>query len=370
MAIKIHGQDLVKRYINGQEVVKCMMNGVQIRPDSSGSDDYLYVEATSSWATLQLHRHIQHGTLPSLQFEVSNDKINWTPFFTEVSYIFPNVGEKWYIRNTSETPTGFSTDYSNYFFFEAVNIKFGWNVNSLLSKHCINNALSNYCFAHLFSECYIEDIKLPATTLAQGCYASMFENATFLGNLPILPATQMANGCYSWMFMEAYGLNKGPSTPPISLPSTSLAVECYNSMFAYSDIVVPPVLPATTLKDGCYSWMFNNCDELRKAPHLPATNLAQDCYFWMFAGCTSLVEIPALPATTFGNTVYYDNMFQGCSRIEISKNPDYPYVYRIPSSGTGTYSPEYFTDMFKDTGWLYKWDGKINTTYYTSNTIV
>ena len=44
--------------------------------------------------------------------------------------------------------------------------------------------------------------KLPATTLANGCYYYMFRDCTSLTTAPELPATTLANGCYYYMFYE------------------------------------------------------------------------------------------------------------------------------------------------------------------------
>ena len=46
---------------------------------------------------------------------------------------------------------------------------------------------------------------LPATTLADGCYAGMFSNCTSLTSAPSLPATTLAEYCYNGMF---YNCNK------------------------------------------------------------------------------------------------------------------------------------------------------------------
>ena len=49
--------------------------------------------------------------------------------------------------------------------------------------------------------------KLPATTLARGCYQYMFENCTSLTKAPELPATTLASSCYSYMFNDCSNLN-------------------------------------------------------------------------------------------------------------------------------------------------------------------
>ena len=51
-------------------------------------------------------------------------------------------------------------------------------------------------------------LTLPATTLAEYCYSSMFSGCTGLTAAPTLPATTLAESCYSDMFSGCTGLNK------------------------------------------------------------------------------------------------------------------------------------------------------------------
>ena len=74
-------------------------------------------------------------------------------------------------------------------------------------------------------------------------------------------------------------------------------------------------LPATTLAINCYVAMFNGCTSLETAPELPATTLAQYCYSYMFYACTGLKTAPELPATTLNNYCY-SSMFQGCTSLK------------------------------------------------------
>ena len=54
------------------------------------------------------------------------------------------------------------------------------------------------------------------------------------------------------------------------------------------------VLPVTTLAGNCYSSMFSGCTSLTTAPELPATTLTNNCYIGMFSGCTNLNNIKML----------------------------------------------------------------------------
>ena len=100
-----------------------------------------------------------------------------------------------------------------------------------------------------------------------------------------------------------------------------------------------------TLADHCYSYMFNGCTSLTTAPSLPATTLADYCYYGMFNSCTKI-------------------------KIAVSKSSEYNKEYRIPKSGYGETAWIALDNMFTQTGGTFTGTPSINTTYYTSNTIV
>ena len=171
-------------------------------------------------------------------------------------------------------------------------------------------SVTEYAFAYFFSDYDGEfdyswvlskqgtALLLPATTLADECYYSMFKNCTGLTSAPTLPATTLANYCYSSMFNGCTSLTTAPE-----LPATTLADGCYDSMFQdCTSLTSAPALPATTLKNSCYGNMFLDCTSLTTAPTLPATTLVSNCYLYMFNCCSSLTYIKALFTTTPGNS--------------------------------------------------------------------
>jgi hypothetical protein len=107
------------------------------------------------------------------------------------------------------------------------------------------------------------------------------------------------------------------------------------------------------------------------APSLPATTLAPYCYRGMFYS-TPLSTLPALPATNPA-TSCYNNMFRYCSNIKISKTQEWEYQNEFRLNLTSWYDDTY--EMISDTWWTYDWERyswkvPVNTTYYTSNTVV
>lgn len=96
------------------------------------------------------------------------------------------------------------------------------------------------------------------------------------------------------------------------LPATTLTQGCYRSMFVGCRYMsAAPELPATTLADYCYYGMFRGCSILLTAtPVLSATTLTSSCYDTMFAGCTNLRHITCL-ATDISATNCTNNWVSG-----------------------------------------------------------
>lgn len=176
--------------------------------------------------------------------------------------------------------------------------------------------LVDYCYSGMFRGCtsLVNTPELPATTLALQCYKNMFYDCTSLVNAPELPATTLAKSCYQFLFTGCTSLTTAPE-----LPVTTLVEECYNNMFnGCTSLTTAPELPATTLAKDCYSSMFSGCANLTTAPELPATTMAQYCYQYMFQNCTNIVTAPELPATTLAYYCY-SGMFNGCTKLNYIK---------------------------------------------------
>ena len=195
-------------------------------------------------------------------------------------------------NNTTLTPSssdGIGTFSSNKNFDVQGNIMSLYYGDNFVGQTSLSG--KGYAFEVLFRNGKIRNANnliLPATTLATDCYNSMFRGCTSLTTAPELPATTLANDCCNSMFRECTSLTTAPE------------------------------LPATTLAQYCYNNMFYGCTSLTTAPELPATTLDVQCYFNMFRGCTSLTTAPELPATTL-TTNCYNNMFNGCTHLNYVK---------------------------------------------------
>lgn len=152
---------------------------------------------------------------------------------------------------------------------------------------------------------------LPAETVAEQCYLTMFANCTSLTAAPNeLPAETLAQWCYGYMFVGCTKLTTAPK-----LPAKTLAGKCYLEMFnGCTNLITAPELKAENLAENCYYRMFVGCTKLTTAPKLPAKTLAENCYYGMFEGCTSLTTAPKLKAETLAKMCYF-TMFFGCTSL-------------------------------------------------------
>lgn len=151
---------------------------------------------------------------------------------------------------------------------------------------------------------------------------------------------------------------------------TLISAYCFYALFSScTALTTAPELPATSLSTWCYSSMFAFCTWLTEPPSFPATTLQSQCYNNMFNYCTNLTALPKLPATKLANNCY-NSMFQNCSNIRVyTYNMSWYSAYRIPFTWTGTTATNALNNMFYNTGWNVT-TPSINTTYYTSNTLV
>ena len=266
----------------------------------------------NSAQTITLQNH--GGNAPSVEY--SYDGNNWNTWDYS-SLTFGTDNKSVYIRGNNSTGFSISETIRSQFSFgnSDVPVTCEGDVMSLIDYTKTTTSIPcNYCFFDLFyNHCtsLTTAPELPATALADYCYASMFEGCTSLTIAPELPATTLAYCCFFHMFSGCTSL----TTTPAVLPATILAESCYSNMFSdCTSLSVAPELPATTLASGCYSDMFYNCTSLTTAPELHATTLAASCYSSMFSGCTSLSIASELPATTLEKHCY-DHMFANCTSL-------------------------------------------------------
>jgi len=185
--------------------------------------------------------------------------------------------------------------------------------------------LAEECYWGMFQGCTSLTVApaLPARTLARSCYYEMFYSSGII-NMPQLNAMELAPYCYYAMFEYSKNLNDDS----IRLPARQMKEHCYEGMFRHTGIRKMPDLHALNLADYCYREMFRNCSIEnydipnyttgrweKKRYSLPATTLAVGCYEGMFAYNSSLEYAPSLGARKL-EPGCYRRMFYYCSSLK------------------------------------------------------
>lgn len=290
-----------------------------------------YTKNGNSLPTVSLNK-IDNPNDAQIEYRIGeNGSWNSYVFDTEISF----DDRISFRRAPSNTGITFSS-INGYYNFQTKNngfqIVLSGSVTSLLDGKGKNDTeLSNCCFRRLFEGCSISQasyLELPTNSLALRCYESMFFNCDLLTVAPDLPAMTLANNCYQSMFENCISLTAAPELPVTDLTNYS---SCYLQMFeGCTSLTAAPNLPATALSQNCYYSMFMGCTSLTEIQQiLPSLTLASQCYLQMFAGCTSLTTPPSLPSTNLGGAdSCYFSMFLGCSSLTAA--PDLPATTLAP----------------------------------------
>lgn len=163
------------------------------------------------------------------------------------------AGQKVYIRNTSETQTGFSTGSSNFYKFDFTDTaEAHGNTNSLLCKNAESvTTLSYACFYGLFFNCasLVTTPQLPATILASSCYSNMFSYCNSIITTSDLPVTTLAANCYQYMFYKCTSLQE-VRTQMTDISANNCINNWLGSVAATGDFYCPAELTIPTGSSG------------------------------------------------------------------------------------------------------------------------
>ena len=149
----------------------------------------------------------------AISLQYSKNSGAWTDYTVGTSITLAD-GETLKFRAGDGGNATFSTGYNDYYSINTTGtgtIKASGNIMSLLDKTLAKNDVPEFAFWNLFRNngnlTDAANLKLPATTLANYCYASMFNGCTGLTAAPELPATTLAEYCYYEMFNDCKNLN-------------------------------------------------------------------------------------------------------------------------------------------------------------------
>lgn len=145
----------------------------------------------------------------NVDLKYSSDGVNWSNMISgNAGKLNLPAGETLYFKgNNPSTPQGLG------YFQLTGQVDASGNAMSLIYDDNFENQLTapNYAFQSLFLSCTalnsVEDLLLPATTLGEGCYRSLFYGCTNITKAPVLPATTLVRYCYASMFSGCSSLN-------------------------------------------------------------------------------------------------------------------------------------------------------------------
>jgi len=237
---------------------------------------------------------------------------------------------------------------------------------------------------------------------ASGAFMSAFQGCSSLASLNFFNGALMADCAYNTFnatFESCAALTAVPSwTIEVDISKTCyfmfngcthitsaknlvirgiMGAQVCQQMFSFcSNLVEGADIQATEVVDnasGVYSGMYYFCYALQKV--LVSENT---CYFpagttatssnvtnGMFRDCTALEDLIPLTATA-PNASAYTQMYYGCTQFSFSTTPsEGAIVYRIPTEGTLTTSPN-LTNMFYGATGLVNGTPEVETTYYVT----
>lgn len=215
---------------------------------------YLWIKPLTGYIKFS---YTTDGTL-SPNFEYSYNTKDWNVW--DYSELRIDENEKLYLRGLNNSPISNYTDNLNRNCFVAEGggcdkVAIGGNLMALVDGEGTTKVIpADNMFNSLFrgfysnlvyipgsggeygegdSELYLDELILPATTLTEGCYKSMFMNTSVISYPKELPATELKPYCYSQMFRtndwEGYSVQREKEAP--TLYGKKLVKRCYEEMF-------------------------------------------------------------------------------------------------------------------------------------------
>ena len=268
------------------------------------SKDYLTMNVISGGTISWLKGGSSATAGTNIQYSKDNGA-TWTTIssITTLGYQIPvETGDKVLFKGDNDrymVSGQTSVSYANRFLLTGCTVDIEGNIMSMTAGDNFTAATSvaSYAFTCLFASNssgirYSSNLVLPATTLGEACYRSLFDSSRSLETTPkVLPATTAVAHCYRAMF---YGCTSLTSVSITISAATWGDSSCKGMFRGCTSLTTAPSLPATTLYQSCYAEMFQGCTSLTTAPELPASTLTQQCYQAMFYGCTSLNYIKCL----------------------------------------------------------------------------
>ena len=163
-----------------------------------------------------------------------------------------SAGQKVYIRNTSETSTGFSIGASRYYVFTFNGItEASGNLNSLLCKNTEYAVMPYACFYRLFinQTNLFSPPDLPSVNISGFCYAYLFANCINLRYAPYLPAIILQPYSYYHLFNGCFYITK-IETSMTDISASNCLADWLSGVSPTGDFYCPAELTIPTGQNG------------------------------------------------------------------------------------------------------------------------
>ena len=330
--------------------------------------NYFYFEDISgSNNILTLYRTNTGGYAPTVVLEYSTDGVNWQEWqaVNDVrTYTIPANG-KFYLRGDN-TAFGQGSNNSDVHTFSSTgNIEAHGNIMTLLDKTGQSTSFATSgTFKRLFQN--MTTLKtapeLPATTLSNSCYDSMFKGSGITQS-PELPATNILTSSYYQIFMNCASLTKAGKMIINSFTGTSSCREMYSGCSNLTDISDISI-NETNFTNFAMRSTFENCASLTKAVSMIIAQVGTFSFDSAYAGCTALNDISGIRiTTTTANEGSFKLMFKGTA---ITESPDLSSIktlYAATNNGSFSFMFENCSNLNKvtvgcstwDTNYAYRW---------------
>lgn len=190
--------------------------------------DYLTFRVTSNGV---IAWRAYSGCTKTIEYSINGGA--WTSITSSspAATISVSSGDVVRFRGTNSAYGSNRTTYAGFDSASTATFNMEGNVMSLVSGDNFSGTTTlsgSWNFYALFKGTKVvsaENLVLPATGLTEYCYRALFSFCTSLTKAPKLPALTLARGCYWYMF-EACAISKAPD-----LMAAALVNECYGNMF-------------------------------------------------------------------------------------------------------------------------------------------
>ena len=160
--------------------------------------------------------------------------------------------------------------------------------------------VADWCYSAMFTKCFSlsSTPALSSNVLQPHCYSNMFQSCIALQTPTALSSQSLKKWCYNAMFEGCLSID---ATKQNWLPAETLSEGCYSSMYRLiNQTTDAPYLPSETFAKNCYNFMFDRTGNVSGAEvefEQWPTNVATSCWLKDVAEQGTLICPSALPTS-------------------------------------------------------------------------